>query len=140
MAKKTTTANYIFSKAQIAGLISDNLILGGNAWDYGFIIMISGLSPEVVTRRDVSLQKAGEVSNLLADEILKRIYRLRFSKKQDELSCYIKGFLADHQRGKLKRFILSRIKNIHEEYILLEDYYNWLVNERVRTLEEDGKA
>lgn len=133
--------NVLWTRGHISSMVEDNIVSGGDAWDYGFIILISGTSSEVVRRADLSSRKAGEVANLLTEEIFSRIYRLKFTRRQDDLSQYIKDFLSDHQRGKLKRYILSRIKAIPEGMpSSLEDYYNWLVNERVMELELGGLA
>lgn len=133
--------NVLWTRGRVSSTVEDNIVSGGDAWDYSFIILISGTSSEVVRRADLSSRKAGEVANLLTEEIFSRIYRLKFTRRQDDLSQYIKDFLSDHQRGKLKRYILSRIKAIPEGIpSSLEDYYNWLVNERVRELELGGLA
>ena len=98
MAKRETEmANpYIYNKFQMSEMISDNIISGGNTWDYSFIMLVSGTLPET----DVFIygkRKAGEFAAWLCQEAMKRLFRFRFSKRQDGLSLYIKSFLADHQ-------------------------------------------
>lgn len=124
MAKKATEmANYEFSKSQIAGLIEDNIVLGGNSWDYSFIMLVSGTLPET----DVFIsgkRKAGEFAAWLCQEAMKRLFRFRFSKRQDDLSLYIKSFLSDHQEGKLKRWIKERVSGPSFETLLSEGKIN----------------
>lgn len=137
MAKKTTEmVNYEFSKSQIAGLIEDNIISGGDSWDYSFIMLVSGTLPET----DIFIpgkRKAGEFAAWLCQEAMKRLFRFRFSKRQDDLSIYIKSFLADHQEGKLKRWIKERVSGPSFETLLangeinLRDVRRLLINEEV---------
>ena len=124
MAKKTTEmANYEFSKSQIAGLIEDNIISGGDSWDYSFIMLVSGTLPET----DIFIpgkRKAGEFAAWLCQEAMKRLFRFRFSKRQDDLSLYIKSFLTDHQEGRLKRWIKERVSGPSFETLLSEGKIN----------------
>ena len=124
MAKKATeTANYEFSKSQIAGLIEDNIVIGGDSWDYSFIMLASGTLPET----DIFIsgkRKAGEFAAWLCQEAMKRLFRFRFSKRQDDLSLYIKSFLDDHQEGRLKRWIKERVSGPSFETLLSEGKIN----------------
>ena len=124
MAKKATEmANYEFSKSQIAGLIEDNIVLGGDCWDYSFIMLVSGTLPET----DIFIsgkRKAGEFAAWLCQEAMKRLFRFRFSKRQDDLSLYIKSFLDDHQEGRLKRWIKERVSGPSFETLLSEGKIN----------------
>ena len=141
MAKKATEmANYEFSKTQIAGLIEDNIVLGGDCWDYSFIMLVSGILPET----DVFIsgkRKAGEFAAWLCQEAMKRLFRFRFSKRQDDLSLYIKSFLADHQEGRLKRWIKERVSGPSFETLLakgeinLRDVRRLLIEEEVANQE-----
>ena len=141
MAKKATEmANYEFSKSQIAGLIEDNIVLGGDCWDYSFIMLVSGILPET----DVFIsgkRKAGEFAAWLCQEAMKRLFRFRFSKRQDDLSLYIKSFLADHQEGRLKRWIKERVSGPSFETLLakgeinLRDVRRLLIEEEVANQE-----
>lgn len=120
--------------------ISDNIILGGNSWDYSYIILVSGMLPET----DVKVpgkRKAGEFASWLTQEVLKRIYRFKFSKRQDDLSLYVKSFLEDHQEGRLKRWIRDRIsysslaeRLLCEEQINLRDIRRLLIDEEAATV------
>ena len=120
--------------------ISDNLILGGNSWDYGFIILVSGMLPET----DVKVpgrRSAGEFASWLTQEVMKRIYRFRYSKCKDELHVYVKSFLEDHQEGKLKRWIRDKIsyssiaeRLLCEEQINLRDIRRLIINEEAATV------
>ena len=136
MAKKATEmANYEFSKSQIAGLIEDNIVLGGDCWDYSFIMLVSGILPET----DVFIsgkRKAGEFAAWLCQEAMKRLFRFRFSKRQDDLSLYIKSFLADHQEGRLKRWIKERVSGPSFETLLAKGEIN-LRDVRRLLLEEE---
>ena len=141
MAKKATEmANYEFSKSQIAGLIEDNIVLGGDSWDYSFIMLVSGILPET----DVFIsgkRKAGEFAAWLCQEAMKRLFRFRFSKRQDDLSLYIKSFLDDHQEGRLKRWIKERVSGPSFETLLakgeinLRDVRRLLIEEEVANQE-----
>lgn len=141
MAKKTTEmANYEFSRFQISGLIEDNIVLGGNSWDYSFIMLVSGTLPET----DIFIsgkRKAGEFAAWLCQEAMKRLFRFKFSKRQDDLSLYIKSFLADHQEGRLKRWIKERVSGPSFEILLasgeinLRDVRKLLINEEVANQE-----
>ena len=141
MAKKATEmANYEFSKTQIAGLIEDNIVIGGDSWDYSFIMLVSGTLPEA----DVFIsgkRKAGEFAAWLCQEAMKRLFRFRFSKRQDDLSLYIKSFLADHQEGRLKRWIKEKVSGpsfetlLSEGKINLRDVRRLLINEEVANQE-----
>ena len=141
MAKKATEmANYEFSKSQIAGLIEDNIVLGGNCWDYSFIMLVSGTLPET----DIFIsgkRKAGEFAAWLCQEAMKRLFRFKFSKRQDDLSLYIKSFLDDHQEGRLKRWIKERISGPSFETLLakgeinLRDVRRLLIEEEVANQE-----
>ena len=141
MAKKATEmANYEFSKSQISGLIEDNIVMGGNSWDYSFIMLVSGTLPET----DVFIsgkRKAGEFAAWLCQEAMKRLFRFRFSKRQDDLSLYIKSFLDDHQEGRLKRWIKERVSGPSFETLLakgeinLRDVRRLLIEEEVANQE-----
>ena len=120
--------------------ISDNIILGGNSWDYSYIILVSGMLPET----DVKVpgkRKAGEFASWLTQEVLKRIYRFKFSKRQDDLSLYVKSFLEDHQEGRLKRWIRDKIsyssiaeRLLCEEKINLRDIRRLIIDEEAATV------
>ena len=139
MAKKTNSSNFI-NYMRSSERISDNLILGGNSWDYEFIILVSGMLPET----DVKVpgrRSAGEFASWLTQEVLKRIYRFRYSKCKDELHVYVKSFLEDHQEGKLKRWIRDKIsyssiaeRLLCEEQIDLRDIRRLIINEEAATV------
>ena len=127
---------YVYNKFQRSEMISDNIISGGNTWDYSFIMLVSGTLPET----DVFIsgkRKAGEFAAWLCQEAMKRLFRFRFSKRQDGLSLYIKSFLADHQEGKLKRWIKERVSGPSFETLLakgeinLRDVRRLLIEEEV---------
>ena len=137
MAQKATemVKPYVYNKFQRSEMISDNIISGGD-WDYSFIMLVSGTLPET----DVFIsgkRKAGEFSAWLCQEAMKRLFRFRFSKRQDDLSLYIKSFLADHQEGKLKRWIKERVSGPSFETLLargeinLRDVRRLLIEEEV---------
>lgn len=138
MAKKTTKMAdvYKYNNFQKSEMISENIISGGNSWDYSFIVLVSGTLPET----DVFIsgkRKAGEFAAWLCQEAMKRLFRFRFSKRQDDLSIYIKSFLADHQEGKLKRWIKEKVSGPSFEDLLargeinLRDIRRLLINEEV---------
>lgn len=138
MAKRETEmANpYVYNKFQRSEMISDNIISGGDSWDYSFIMLVSGTLPET----DVFIsgkRKAGEFAAWLCQEAMKRLFRFRFSKRQDGLSLYIKSFLTDHQEGKLKRWIKERVSGpsfetlISKGEINLRDVRRLLIEEEV---------
>lgn len=138
MAKRETEmANpYVYNKFQRSEMISDNIISGGNTWDYSFIMLVSGTLPET----DVFIsgkRKAGEFAAWLCQEAMKRLFRFRFSKRQDGLSLYIKSFLTDHQEGKLKRWIKERVSGPSFETLFargeinLRDVRRLLIEEEV---------
>lgn len=139
MAKKTNSSNFV-NFMRSSERISDNLILGGNSWDYGFIILVSGMLPET----DVKVpgrRSAGEFASWLTQEVLKRIYRFRYSKCKDELHVYVKSFLEDHQEGKLKRWIRDKIsyssiaeRLLCEEQIDLRGIRRLLINEEAANI------
>lgn len=142
MAKRATEmANpYVYNKFQRSEMISDNIISGGNTWDYSFIMLVSGTLPET----DVFIsgkRKAGEFAAWLCQEAMKRLFRFRFSKRQDGLSLYIKSFLADHQEGRLKRWIKERVSGHSFETLLargeinLRDVRRLLIEEEVANQE-----
>lgn len=142
MAKRETEmANpYVYNKFQRSEMISDNIISGGNTWDYSFIMLVSGTLPET----DVFISgklKAGEFAAWLCQEAMKRLFRFRFSKRQDGLSLYIKSFLTDHQEGKLKRWIKERVSGPSFETLLargeinLRDVRRLLIEEEVANQE-----
>ena len=121
-------------------MISDNIISGGDSWDYSFIMLVSGTLPET----DVFIagkRKAGEFAAWLCQEAIKRLFRFRFSKRQDDLSLYIKSFLDDHQEGKLKRWIKERVsgpsfETLHAKgEINLRDVRRLLIEEEVANQE-----
>ena len=142
MAKRETEmANpYVYNKFQRSEMISDNIISGGNSWDYSFVMLVSGTLPET----DVFIsgkRKAGEFAAWLCQEAMKRLFRFRFSKRQDGLSLYIKSFLTDHQEGKLKRWIKERVSGPSFETLLargeinLRDVRRLLIEEEVANQE-----
>ena len=142
MAKRETEmANpYVYNRFQRSEMISDNIISGGNSWDYSFIMLVSGTLPET----DVFIsgkRKAGEFAAWLCQEAMKRLFRFRFSKRQDGLSLYIKSFLTDHQEGKLKRWIKERVSGPSFETLLargeinLRDVRRLLIEEEVANQE-----
>lgn len=131
---------YVYNKFQRSEMISDNIISGGNSWDYSFIMLVSGTLPET----DVFIsgkRKAGEFAAWLCQEAMKRLFRFRFSKRQDGLSLYIKSFLTDHQEGKLKRWIKERVSGPSFETLLargeinLRDVRRLLIEEEVANQE-----
>ena len=142
MAKRANEmANpYVYNKFQRSEMISDNIISGGDSWDYSFIMLVSGTLPET----DVFIsgkRKAGEFAAWLCQEAMKRLFRFRFSKRQDDLSLYIKSFLADHQEGRLKRWIKERVSGPSFETLLangeinLRDVRRLLIEEEVANQE-----
>lgn len=138
MAKKKTNSSNFVNFMRSSERISDNIILGG--WDYSFIIMVSGMLPET----DIKVpgkRKSGEFASWLTQEVLKRIYRFRYSKCKDDLHSYIKAFLADHQEGKLKRWIRDKIsyssiaeRLLREEQINLRDIRRLIIDEEAATV------
>lgn len=131
---------YVYNKFQRSEMISDNIVSGGDSWDYSFIMLVSGTLPET----DVFIsgkRKAGEFAAWLCQEAMKRLFRFRFSKRQDGLSLYIKSFLADHQEGKLKRWIKERVSGPSFETLLargeinLRDVRRLLIEEEVANQE-----
>lgn len=131
---------YVYNKFQRSDMISDNIISGGDSWDYSFIMLVSGTLPET----DVFIsgkRKAGEFAAWLCQEAMKRLFRFRFSKRQDDLSLYIKSFLADHQEGRLKRWIKERVSGPSFETLLangeinLRDVRRLLIEEEVANQE-----
>lgn len=131
---------YVYNKFQRSDMISDNIISGGDSWDYSFIMLVSGTLPET----DVFIsgkRKAGEFAAWLCQEAMKRLFRFKFSKRQDGLSLYIKSFLADHQEGKLKRWIKERVSGPSFETLLakgeinLRDVRRLLIEEEVANQE-----
>lgn len=138
MAKKTNSSNFV-DYMRSSERISDNLILGGG-WDYSFIVLVSGMLPET----DIKVpgkRKSGEFASWLTQEVLKRIYRFKYSKCKDDLHVYIKSFLEDHQEGRLKRWIRDKIsyssiaeRLLCEEQINLRDIRRLLINEEAATV------
>ena len=134
MAKKTNSSNFV-NFMRSSERISDNVIMGGNSWDYSFILLVSGMLPET----DIKVpgrRSAGEFSAWLCGEVLKRIYRFKYSKCKDDLHSYVKAFLEDHQEGKLKRWIRDKIsyssiaeRLLCEEQINLRDIRRLLIDE-----------
>ena len=134
MAKKTNSSNFI-NYMRSSERISDNVIIGGNSWDYSFILLVSGMLPET----DIKVpgrRSAGEFASWLTQEVMKRIYRFKYSKCKDDLHSYIKAFLEDHQEGKLKRWIRDKIsyssiaeRLLCEEKINLRDIRRLLIDE-----------
>ena len=131
---------YVYNKFQRPDIISDNIISGGDSWDYSFIMLVSGTLPET----DVFIsgkRKAGEFAAWLCQEAMKRLFRFKFSKRQDGLSLYIKSFLADHQEGRLKRWIKERVSGPSFETLLargeinLRDVRRLLIEEEVANQE-----
>ena len=130
----------VYNKFQRSEMISDNIVSGGDSWDYSFIMLVSGTLPET----DVFIsgkRKAGEFAAWLCQEAMKRLFRFRFSKRQDDLSLYIKSFLADHQEGRLKRWIKERVSGPSFETLLakgeinLRDVRRLLIEEEVANQE-----
>ena len=137
MAKRANEmANpYIYNKFQRSEMISDNIISGGDSWDYSFIMLVSGTLPET----DIFIsgkRKAGEFAAWLCQEAMKRLFRFRFSKRQDGLSLYIKSFLDDHQEGRLKRWIKERVSGPSFETLLSKGEINLLDVRRLLIEEE----
>lgn len=138
MAKKTNSSNFI-NFMRSSERISGNLILGGG-WDYSFIVLVSGMLPET----DVKVpgrRKAGEFASWLTQEVMKRIYRFKYTKCKDDLHEYVKSFLEDHQEGKLKRWIRDKIsypslaeRLLCEESINLRDIRRLLINEEAANI------
>lgn len=131
---------YVYNKFQRSEMISDNIVSGGDSWDYSFIMLVSGTLPET----DIFIsgkRKAGEFAAWLCQEAMKRLFRFRFSKRQDGLSLYIKSFLSDHQEGKLKRWIKERVSGPSFETLLskgeinLRDVRRLLIDEEVANQE-----
>ena len=131
---------YVYNKFQRSEMISDNIVSGGDSWDYSFIMLVSGTLPET----DIFIsgkRKAGEFAAWLCQEAMKRLFRFRFSKRQDDLSLYIKSFLADHQEGRLKRWIKERVSGPSFETLLakgeinLRDVRRLLIEEEVANQE-----
>ena len=138
MAKKTNSSNFV-NFMRSSERISDNLILGGG-WDYSFIILVSGMLPETNIKVP-GRRKAGEFSAWLCGEVMKRIYRFKYSKCKDDLHNYVKAFLDDHQEGKLKRWIRDKIsyssiaeRLLCEEHINLRDIRRLLIDEEAATV------
>ena len=142
MAKRANEmANpYVYNKFQRSEMISDNIVSGGDSWDYSFIMLVSGTLPET----DIFIsgkRKAGEFAAWLCQEAMKRLFRFRFSKRQDGLSLYIKSFLSDHQEGRLKRWIKDRVSGPSFETLLargeinLRDVRRLLIEEEVANQE-----
>ena len=139
MAKKTNSSNFV-NFMRSSERISDNVIVGGNSWDYSFILLVSGMLPET----DIKVpgrRSAGEFSAWLCGEIMKRIYRFKYTKCKDDLHTYVKAFLEDHQEGKLKRWIRDKIsyssvaeRLLCEEKINLRDIRRLLINEEAATV------
>ena len=139
MAKKTNSSNFV-NFMRSSERISDNVIVGGNSWDYSFILLVSGMLPET----DIKVpgrRSAGEFSAWLCGEVMKRIYRFKYSKCKDDLHNYVKAFLDDHQEGKLKRWIRDKIsyssiaeRLLCEEQINLRDIRRLLINEEAATV------
>ena len=131
---------YVYNKFQSSEMISDNIVSGGDSWDYSFIMLVSGTLPET----DVFIsgkRKAGEFAAWLCQEAMKRLFRFKFSKRQDDLSLYIKSFLDDHQEGRLKRWIKERVSGPSFETLLakgeinLRDVRRLLIEEEVANQE-----
>jgi hypothetical protein len=127
MAKKAMSNEMFINKMRTAKCVSDNIILGRRAWDYSFILLIGGVLKLAETGQFYNEQrKAAKFSAWLAEETMKRIYRFKYSKPRDEIHAYIKEFLADHQFGKLKKWIFERVHD-SDDYVtiklkLLGDY------------------
>ena len=137
MAKRANEmANpYVYNKFQRSEMISDNIVSGGDSWDYSFIMLVSGTLPET----DIFIsgkRKAGEFAAWLCQEAMKRLFRFKFSKRQDDLSLYIKSFLADHQEGKLKRWIKERVSGPSFETLLAKGAINLRDVRRLSLAEE----
>ena len=141
MAKKATNSNeYFINKMRTAKCVSDNIVLGHGAWDYSFICLISGRLPETDTKIP-GRKKAGELAAFLSEEVLRGIYRFRYSKAKDDIHVYVKAFLEDHQEGKLKRWIRDKIsysslteRLLCEEQISLRDLRKLLIDEEAENI------
>ena len=139
MAKKTNSSNFV-NFMRSSERISDNVIMGGNSWDYSFILLVSGMLPET----DIKVpgrRSAGEFSAWLCGELMQRIYPFKYSKCKDALPHSITAFLEDHQEGKLKRWIRDKIsysslaeRLLCEEKINLRDIRRLLINEEAATV------
>ena len=121
MAKKSTQSNVNYTnKMRAIARISDNVISGGDAWDYSFILLMGGCLKEAKTGLFYKERhEASRFSAWLAEETMKRIYRFKFSKCGDEIHTYVKAFLADHQFGKLKRWIHQRVDG-EENFLVIK--------------------
>lgn len=108
------------NKIRTAKCVSDNVILGHGTWDYSFILLVGGVLKLAETglfykeRHD-----AAQFSAWLAEETMKRLYRFKYSKAMDDIHRYIREFLADHQQGKLKRWIYQRV-NGEDDFLIIK--------------------
>jgi hypothetical protein len=129
MAKKAKNSNEIFiNNIRTAKCVSDNILNpASQGWDYSFVLLMGGVLKLAETGQFYKERhKAAEFAAWLAEETMKRIYRFKYSKARDEIHAYMKEFLADHQQGKLKRWIFDRI-HAGDDYVtvksnLLGDY------------------
>lgn len=115
------------NKIRAAKRVSENIVIPAKeGWDYSFILLIGGVLKLAEASAFYDRHEAGRFSAWLAEETLKRVYRFKYSKAMDDIHCYMRNFLTDHQFGKLKRWIFQRINN-GDDYVtvksnLLGDY------------------
>ena len=108
------------NRMRTAKCVYDNVVLGHGAWDYRFVLLMGGVLKLTDTRQYYQERHgAAEFSAWLAEETLKRLYRFKYSKARDEIHGYIREFLADHQQGRLKRWIYQQIYNC-DDYVTVE--------------------
>lgn len=120
MAKKATNSNEFVNKMRTAKCVSENIIVPTKqGWDYSLILLVGGVLKLAEAGSFYDRHEAGQFSAWLAEETLKRIYRFKYSKAMDDIHCYIRNFVADHQFGKLKRWIYDRLYG-KEDYLLVK--------------------
>jgi ribosome biogenesis GTPase A len=128
MAKKATSNEVFINKIRTAKCVSDNILNpASQGWDFSFILLMGGVLKLAEAHQFYKEKpKAAQFAAWLAEESLKRLYRFKYSKARDDIHGYIRKFLADHQQGKLKRWIFNRIHD-GDDYVtiksnLLGDY------------------
>ena len=128
MEKRSVKSNVEFNKVRTAKCVSDNILNpASQGWDFSFVLLMGGVLKLAETGQFYKERhKAAEFSAWLAEETMKRIYRFKYSKARDEIHAYMKEFIADHQFGKLKKWIFDRIHD-GDDYVtiktnLLGDY------------------
>ena len=122
MEKKSVKSNeYFINKIRTAKCVSDNILNpASQGWDYSFILLMGGvLKLAEAGQFYKERHKAAEFSAWLAEETFKRIYRFKYSKAMDDIHCYMREFLEDHQFGKLKRWIYERV-NPYEDFAIIK--------------------